>query len=74
MSYTIRYSRHIDWKRFARLSKKEKMHIRKAIEEKLQHILGTKVRISHGQKRGKFEIDYYSLDDLDRVLKILKAQ
>ena len=45
----------------------------KAIEEKLQHVLGTKVRIHHGQKRGKIEIEYYSLDDLERVLKILKA-
>ena len=46
----------------------------KAIEEKLQHVLGTKVRIHHGKKRGKIEIEYYSLDDLERVLKILKAQ
>ena len=43
----------------------------KAIEEKLQHLLGTKVRIHHGKKRGKIEIDYYSIDDLDRLLNIL---
>jgi ParB family chromosome partitioning protein len=43
----------------------------KAMEEKLQHVLGTKVRIHQGKKRGKIEIEYYSLDDLDRVLKIL---
>ena len=43
----------------------------KAIEDKLQHLLGTKVRLHHGKKRGKIEIEYYSLDDLDRVLKIL---
>ncbi len=42
-----------------------------ALEEKLQHALGTKVRIRHGKKRGKIEIEYYSLDDLDRVLEIL---
>ena len=46
----------------------------RAIEEKLQHALGTKVRIHHGTKRGTIEIEYYSLDDLDRVLKILRAQ
>ena len=45
----------------------------KALEEKLQHLLGTKVRIHHGKKRGKIEIEYYSLDDLDRVLKVLQA-
>lgn len=44
----------------------------RAIEEKLQHILGTKVRIHHGKKRGKIEIEYYSLDDLERLLKILR--
>ena len=41
----------------------------KALEDKLQQTLGTKVRIRHGKKRGKIEIEYYSLDDLDRVLK-----
>ena len=45
----------------------------KAIEDKLQHALGTKVRIHHGTKRGKIEIEYYSLDDLDRVIKVLMA-
>jgi ParB family chromosome partitioning protein len=46
----------------------------KAIEEKLQHILGTKVRIHHGKKHGKIEIEYYSLDDLNRVIGILKFE
>ena len=40
-------------------------------EETLQHKLGTKVRIVHGKKRGKIEIEYFSLEDLDRVLKVL---
>jgi ParB family transcriptional regulator, chromosome partitioning protein len=43
----------------------------KNLEEKLQNHLGTKVRIHHGKKRGKVEIDYYSLEDLDRLLKLL---
>ena len=43
----------------------------KNLEEKLQHALGTKVRIHHGKKRGRVEIDYYSFDDLERLLKIL---
>jgi ParB family transcriptional regulator, chromosome partitioning protein len=46
----------------------------RAIEEKLQHALGTKVRIQHGSKRGKIEIEYYSLDDLERVLRLLRVQ
>ena len=43
----------------------------KSLELKLEHTLGTRVRVRHGKKRGKIEIEYYSLDDLDRVLKLL---
>ena len=43
------------------------------MEEKLQCKLGTKVRIHHGKKRGTIEIEYYSLEDLERVLGLLGA-
>jgi len=43
----------------------------KNLEEKLQQRLGTKVRIYHGKKRGRVEIEYYSLEDLERLLKLL---
>ena len=43
----------------------------KTLELKLEHALGTRVRVHHGKKRGKIEIEYYSLEDLDRVLKLL---
>ncbi len=46
----------------------------RSLEEKLQQALGTKVRIHHGKKRGKIEIEYYSLDDLDRVLRLLRLK
>jgi ParB family chromosome partitioning protein len=43
-----------------------------SLEEKLMHSLGTKVRLIHkSNKRGRLEIDYYSLDELDRLLEIL---
>lgn len=42
-----------------------------SLEEKLKHSLGTKVRIQHNGKRGRIEIEYYSLDELDRLLDIL---
>lgn len=43
-----------------------------ALEEKLMHSLGTKVRLTHkGKKGGKIEIEYYSLSELDRLLEIL---
>jgi ParB family chromosome partitioning protein len=43
-----------------------------SLEEKLIKQLGTKVRLRHkGKKGGKIEIEYYSLDELDRLLEIL---
>jgi len=44
------------------------------MEAQLQHILGTKVRISHGKKRGTIQIEYYSLEDLDRLTGILSKK
>jgi len=43
-----------------------------SLEDKLMHSLGTKVRLMHkGKKGGKIEIDYFSLEELDRLLEIL---
>jgi len=42
-----------------------------SLEEKLIRGLGTKVRIIHKGKKGRIEIEYYSLDELDRLLEIL---
>ncbi|MCC6347769.1 MAG: ParB/RepB/Spo0J family partition protein [Nitrospirales bacterium] len=44
------------------------------LENKLIRSLGTKVRIQHKAKRGKIEIEYYSLDELDRLLEILLSE
>ena len=43
-----------------------------ALEEVLQKFLGTKVRIAAQKKRGRIEIEYYSLDDLKRILNLIK--
>lgn len=43
-----------------------------ALEEDLQKVLGTKVRVLAHKKRGKIVIEYYSLDDLDRVIQLIK--
>lgn len=40
------------------------------LAEKIQHCLGTKVTIQGKGKRGRIYIDYYSFDDLDRLLKL----
>ena len=42
------------------------------LEEELQHYLGTRVKITHGKKRGKIEIQYYSNDDLERIVNIIE--
>jgi ParB family chromosome partitioning protein len=42
------------------------------IEENLQKILGTKVNIVPQRKRGKIVVEYYSLDDLDRIIAIIR--
>ena len=38
----------------------------------LESILGTKVEIKYSGKKGKIEIHYYSLDDFDRIIEVLK--
>ena len=40
----------------------------KDVEASLSSRLGTKVKIKEGAKKGKIEIDYYSKDDLERIL------
>lgn len=42
-----------------------------SLEEKLIKSLGTKVRVKHKGKRGRIEIEYYSLEELDRLLEVL---
>ena len=43
-----------------------------SLEEKLIQSLGTKVRLIHkAGNRGRLEIEYYSLEELDRLLDIL---
>lgn len=41
------------------------------IEESLRKFFGTKVTISKGSKKGKIEIEYYSEDDLERILELI---
>jgi len=43
------------------------------LEEELQHILATKVRISKRKKCGHILIEFYSQEDLGRIVNILKG-
>lgn len=42
-----------------------------SLEEKLRKSLATKVKIRHRGKGGRIEIEYYSLEELDRLLDVL---
>ncbi|MDR5658900.1 ParB/RepB/Spo0J family partition protein [Serpentinicella sp. ANB-PHB4] len=52
---------------------KEKDIILRDIENNLKQLLGTKVSITKGKKRGKIEIEYYSDEELERILDIFKS-
>jgi ParB family chromosome partitioning protein len=44
------------------------------LEEQMKRILGTKVAISpKDEKRGKLEIEYYSQDELDRIIDMIRT-
>ena len=45
----------------------------RSIENELITVLGTKVRLHYSKKGGKIEIQFYSDDDLDRVLDLLRS-
>ena len=57
-------------RRRVRSSKARDPHL-VAAEQKLQRSLGTNVQIFHGKTRGWIRIAYYSLKDMDRLLKRL---
>ena len=42
-----------------------------AIEQSLTRHLSTGVKVHHGDKKGKIEIEYYSVDDLNRLLEVM---
>ncbi|MBO8172167.1 MAG: ParB/RepB/Spo0J family partition protein [Bacillaceae bacterium] len=44
----------------------------KQLEEQLRTFFGTSVQVKHGRKKGKIEIEYYSREDLDRILQLLQ--
>ncbi len=45
----------------------------KSIEDKFRGIFGTKVKILNNKNNGKILIEYYSLDELDRLISIIES-
>lgn len=44
------------------------------VEESLRGCLGTQVRVIPGKRKGKIEIEYYSHEDLERILEIILTE
>jgi len=45
----------------------------KALEDRLREIFGTKVQILNNKKKGKIVIEYYSTDELDRIIAMIQG-
>lgn len=43
-------------------------------EDRLKMVLGTQVRIKPGKIKSKIEIEFYSAEDLERIIEVLSAQ
>ena len=54
---------------------KDDSFIYRSLEEKLKQILGTKVEIKKKAKKGgKIEIEYYSIEELERIVELLEVK
>lgn len=55
-------------------SRRESAEVR-SIEERLQRALGTKVRlVDNGKGKGRLEIDFFSYEELDRLLAVMQRE
>lgn len=58
--------------RKARKTKEKNANV-KRVEEELKEVLGTKVNLNQKGSKGKIEIEFYSKDELERLIEILKT-
>ena len=56
-----------------KLDKTKKKNAFKVIENKLIEILGTKVKINNSKEVGVIEINYFSKDDLERLIELFES-
>ena len=60
-------------KKEKRDTKKDDSFIYSEIEDKIESIVGSKVRIKKkANNKGKIEIEYYSIDDLERLIDLFR--
>ncbi|KYH33751.1 ParB/RepB/Spo0J family partition protein [Neomoorella mulderi] len=56
-------------------TKNEKVNLEvKQLEDRLQHILSTKVKLTCGKNKGKIEIYYFGAEDLERIITVLTRE
>ena len=67
------YIRHFDGLLEERIALKDENAVfYKDLEEKIKEIVGTKVSIQHKSKdKGKIEIEYYSQEELERIMEMM---
>ena len=44
-----------------------------SVEQRLMHHLTTNISVKHGEKKGQIEIDYYGVEDLNRLLALMNV-
>jgi len=52
----------------------ETAHAIATVEQRLMHHLSTNVSVRHAEKKGHIEIDYYGVEDLNRLLALMGVQ
>ncbi|MEA3266009.1 MAG: ParB/RepB/Spo0J family partition protein [Candidatus Fermentibacteria bacterium] len=66
--------RKIAGRKTVKRKKKEVLPEIKQLEKELQRVLGTRVILRDSGGSGRMEIDYSSLDELDRILSIIRGR
>lgn len=64
----------VENKEIPQKKEKNKDHVLIDMEDTLKRILGTKVSIVKKKNKGKIEIEYYSDDELERILEFLQKK
>ncbi|NLA57840.1 MAG: ParB/RepB/Spo0J family partition protein [Firmicutes bacterium] len=54
--------------------RREQSPLIREVEERLEEVLGTRVRIKDKKGRGRIEVEYYSAEELNRILEVIGGQ
>lgn len=63
--------KNLKGKKVIKKEREEDIYI-KDLEDELMEIFGTKIKLNIKNNKGKIEMEFYDLDDLDRLLELLK--